>query len=405
MVARDTYLNQILAFKDQPLIKIITGIRRCGKSSVLLLLREHLLGQGVSENRIISINFERFEFAELTDAAKLYQFIKERIQSKEKHYLLIDEIQEVSHWEKCVNALVVEFDIDIYITGSNSHMLSSELATYLAGRYVEIPIYTLSFKEYLSFALHYKEIKPEDTHKLFVNYLREGGFPIIHTNVYSEESVYKIVYDIYSSIILRDTIQRYKIREVELLERVIRFVFDNTGNTFSGKNVADYFKSQARKIDINTVYNYLYALEGAFILHRVSRYDIKGKELLKTQEKFYMSDVSLLYATMGFKDRLLSGVLENMVFLELKRRGYKVYVGKFDNKEIDFIAEKAERKMYVQVAYKLESEQTVDREFSVLLSINDQYPKFVVTMDEMWRESIQGVKHQHIADFLLDDSY
>lgn len=405
MLERNTYLNQLLAFKDQPLIKIITGIRRCGKSSVLLLLKEHLLANGIDENQIISINFERFEFAELTDAAKLYQFIKERIQSIEKHYLLIDEIQEVSHWEKCVNALVVEFDMDIYITGSNSHMLSSELATYLAGRYVEIPIYTLSFKEYLSFALHYKGFKSDDTRKLFINYLREGGFPVIHTNIYSEESVYKIVYDIYSSIILRDTIQRYKIREVELLERVIRFVFDNTGNTFSGKNVADYFKSQARKIDINTVYNYLYALEGAFILHRVSRYDIKGKELLKTQEKFYMSDVSLLYATMGYKDRLLSGVLENMVFLELKRRGYKVYIGKFDNKEVDFIAEKAERKMYVQVAYKLESEQTVEREFSVLLSINDQFPKFVVTMDEMWRESIQGVKHQHIADFLLDDSY
>lgn len=372
---------------------------------MLLLLRDHLIHKGIAEERIIVINFESFEFADLTDASTLYKYVRERIQSKEKHYLLIDEIQEVSNWEKCVNSLVVEFDIDIYITGSNSHLLSSELSTYLAGRYIEIPVYTLSFKEYLSFARHYKEIRSDDTHKLFVNYLREGGFPVIHTTTYPEESMYKIIFDIYSSIILRDTLQRYKIRDVELLERVIRFVFDNTGNTFSGKNVADYFKSQARKIDINTVYNYLYALEGAFILHRVSRYDIKGKELLKTQEKFYLSDVSLLYATMGYKDRLLSGVLENIVFLELKRRGYKVFIGKTDTKAVDFIAEKADRKMYIQVAYKLESEQTVEREFSVLLSINDQYPKYVVTMDELWRGSVQGVNHIHIADFLLDNSY
>ena len=405
MLARDLYLNQLLSFKDQPFIKIITGIRRCGKSSVLLLLREYLLKQGVDSDRIIAINFERFEFAGLTEAPNLYAYIKERILTREKYYLLIDEIQEVSNWEKCVNSLAVECEIDIYITGSNSHLLSSELATYLAGRYVEIPVFTLSFSEYLSFASHYKGFKPDDIRKLFNNYFREGGFPLVHTTMYNEESIYKIIYDIYSSIILRDTIQRYKIRDVELLERVIRFVFDNTGNTFSGKNVADYFKSQSRKIDINTVYNYLYALEGAFILHRVSRYDIKGKELLKTQEKFYMGDVSLLYATMGFKDRILSGVLENIVFLELKRRAYKVYIGKFDTKEIDFIAEKSDKRIYVQVAYKLDSEQTVEREFSVLLSINDQYPKYVVTMDDVWRESVKGVIHAHIADFLLDDSY
>jgi predicted AAA+ superfamily ATPase len=405
MLARDLYLNQLLSFKDQPFIKIITGIRRCGKSSVLLLLREYLLKQGVDSDRIIAINFERFEFAGLTEAPNLYAYIKERILTREKYYLLIDEIQEVSNWEKCVNSLAVECEIDIYITGSNSHLLSSELATYLAGRYVEIPVFTLSFSEYLSFASHYKGFKPDDIRKLFNNYFREGGFPVVHTTMYNEESIYKIIYDIYSSIILRDTIQRYKIRDVELLERVIRFVFDNTGNTFSGKNVADYFKSQSRKIDINTVYNYLYALEGAFILHRVSRYDIKGKELLKTQEKFYMGDVSLLYATMGFKDRILSGVLENIVFLELKRRAYKVYIGKFDTKEIDFIAEKSDKRIYVQVAYKLDSEQTVEREFSVLLSINDQYPKYVVTMDDVWRESVKGVIHAYIADFLLDDSY
>ncbi len=405
MIARESYLQKILGFKDRPLIKIITGIRRCGKSTILSLLKENLLLNGVSTKQIIAINFESFAFAELTDSQKLYVYISKQIKPNQKYYLLIDEVQEVINWEKCINSLLVDFDIDIYITGSNSHLLSSELATYLAGRYVEIPIYTLSFSEYLNFNSHYKTNNTDDLRKLFQNYLRHGGFPIVHISSYSIESMYKIIYDIYSSIILRDTIQRYKIRDVELLERVVKFVFDNIGNTFSGKNVADYFKSQFRKIDINTVYNYLYALEGAFILHRVARYDIKGKELLKTQEKFYMSDVSLLYATMGYKDRLISGVLENIVFLELKRRGYDVFIGKLDTKEVDFIAQKADAKIYIQVAYKLENPETIEREFSVLLAINDQYPKYVVTMDDFWNESIQGVQHIYIADFLLDNSY
>ena len=207
-----------------------------------------------------------------------------------------------------------------------------------------------------------------------------------------------------SSVILRDTVQRYKIRDIELLERVIRYAFDNIGNTFSGKNVADYFKSQQRKIDVNTVYNYLNALEGAFIFYRVPRYDIKGKEILKTQEKFYASDISIIYATMGFRDRMISGILENMVFLELKRRGYNVYVGKLDTTEIDFVAEKRNEKIYVQVAYKLENQETVNREFGNLLAVDDQYPKYVVTMDEFWKDNIQGVEHIHITDFLLKNA-
>jgi hypothetical protein len=230
-----------------------------------------------------------------------------------------------------------------------------------------------------------------------------GGFPVIHTVDYEVETAYKVVRDIYSSVILRDTIQRYKIRDIELLERVIRYAFDNIGNTFSGKNVADYFKSQQRKIDINTVYNYLNALEGAFVLYRVPRYDIKGKEILKTQEKFYASDVSLIYATMGYKDRIIAGILENIVFLELKRRGYSVFIGKLDDKEIDFVAEKANEKIYIQVAYKLENTQTINREFKPLIEIKDQYPKYVVTMDDFWKDSIDGVKHLYITDFLLSE--
>lgn len=403
MILRPGYLEEIKPFINKPQIKIITGIRRSGKSTVLRLLKEELFAKGIKQEQIIAINFESFTYSELLEAPKLYQFIKAEIKTKQKYYLLLDEIQEVKEWEKAVNSFLVDFDVDIYLTGSNSHLLSSELATYLAGRYVEIPVYTLSYKEFLDFREHYFS-KEENSENLFLLYLRKGGFPVIHTANYPEDSAYKVVYDIYSSVILRDTVQRYKIRDVELLERVIKYAFDNIGNTFSGKNVADYFKSQQRKVDVNTVYNYLNALEGAFILYRVPRYDIKGKEILKTQEKFYVSDISLIYATMGNRDRMIAGILENMVFLELKRRGYKVYIGKLDSNEIDFVAEKKGNKVYIQVAYKLENEQTVDREFGNLLAIKDQYPKYVVTMDEFWKDSIEGIKHLYISDFLLTEN-
>lgn len=403
MILRPVYLEEIKPFINKPQIKIITGIRRSGKSTVLRLLKEELFAKGIKQEQIIAINFESFTYSELLEAPKLYQFIKAEIKTNQKYYLLLDEIQEVKEWEKAVNSFLVDFDVDIYITGSNSHLLSSELATYLAGRYVEIPVYTLSYKEFLDFREHYFS-KEENSENLFLLYLRKGGFPVIHTANYPEDSAYKVVYDIYSSVILRDTVQRYKIRDVELLERVIKYAFDNIGNTFSGKNVADYFKSQQRKVDVNTVYNYLNALEGAFILYRVPRYDIKGKEILKTQEKFYVSDISLIYATMGNRDRMIAGILENMVFLELKRRGYKVYIGKLDSNEIDFVAEKKGNKVYIQVAYKLENEQTVDREFGNLLAVDDQYPKYVVTMDEFWKDSIEGVKHLYISDFLLTEN-
>lgn len=402
MISRPIYTEQIKNFINKPQIKIITGIRRSGKSTVLKLIKHTLLNSGISEAQIILVNFESFAFSEFTTAQKLYQFIKENIRQDQKSYLLLDEIQEVDGWEKAVNAFMADFDVDIYITGSNSHLLSSELSTYLAGRYVEIPVFTLSFREFLDFRKHYF---PEEETKIspFASYLRKGGFPVIHTVNYDEETAYKVIRDIYSSVILRDSVQRYKIRDVELLERVIRYAFDNIGNTFSGKNVADYFKNQQRKSDINTIYNYLHAFEAAFIMYRVSRYDIKGKEILKTQEKFYASDVSLVYATMGYRDRMISGILENIVFLELKRRRYQVYIGKLDNKEIDFLAEKPGEKVYIQVAYKLESNQTVEREFAPLLAVEDHYPKYVVTMDDFWKDSIDGVRHLYITDFLLSE--
>lgn len=404
MIERKAYLNELMTFKDKQLVKVLTGIRRSGKSTVMKLFKNELLKKGVRKEQIIHINLESFNYIHLTNASALYLFIKDNIKDSRKHYLLLDEIQEVTDWEKAVNALMVDFDVDIYLTGSNSHLLSSELATYIAGRYIEIPIFTLSFSEYIHFRAHYFN-EEKNTTKQFLNYIEGGGFPVIHSSDYSLESAYKIVFDIYSSVILRDTVQRYKIRDTELLERIIKFVFDNIGNTFSGKNVADYFKSQQRKIDINTVYNYLNALEGAFILYKVPRYDMRGKEVLKTQEKHYLSDVSLLYATMGFKTSMIAQLLENIVFLELKRRGFKVYIGKIGQKEIDFIAQRKGEKIYIQVAYKIESQATAEREFYTLSKIKDQYPKYVITMDDFWKENLYGVKHMHIKDFLLVEQF
>jgi predicted AAA+ superfamily ATPase len=404
MIQRTLYIDKIKAFIDKPFIKVISGIRRSGKSSILLLLKNEILQKGVDEQQILFINFESFNFADIKTGEQLYTYVKERIVPGKRQYILLDEIQEVTAWEKAVNSFMLDFDVDLYITGSNSHLLSSELATFLAGRYVEFQIQTLTFRECLSFNTELQNSTKSKLEK-FDYFLRIGGFPVLHTSNYSLESAYKIVYDIYSSAILRDTVQRYKIRDVELLERIVKYVFDNIGNSFSAKNIADYFKSQQRKIDLNTVYNYLNALESAFIIHRIQRYDVKGKELLKTQEKYFVSDPALVYAVMGYKDRMISGILENIVLLELLSRDYDVAVGKVGTKEIDFIASKGNAKFYIQVAYMLPEPATVEREFTPLLELKDHYPKYVVTMDPLWIDSIEGVKHIHIADFLLMESY
>lgn len=405
MIKRVLYINQLIPFIDKPIIKVITGIRRSGKSIILKLIKDELLERGIEAHQIIYLNFESMENSDIDDAVKLYQYIRERIDNQKRSYILLDEIQEVTSWEKAVNSFLADFNVDIYITGSNSRLLSSELSTYLAGRYVEIHLFTLSFTEYLNFKAirtGESELSPKTE---FESFLRTGGFPVLHIAEYPIESAYRIVYDIYSSAILRDTIQRNKIRDVELLERVVKFVLDNIGNKFSAKNVADYFKSQQRKIDLNTVYNYLASLEDAFIIERIPRYDLAGKEILKTFEKYFAGDQAIIYAVMGFKDRMIGGVLENIVMLELKRRGFRVFTGKWGDREVDFVAEKNENRIYVQVAYKMAGQSTIDREFAPLLEIKDNHPKFVVTMDEFWKDNIEGIKHMHIADFLLMESW
>ena len=398
-------MKQIRPFMNCPFVKVIAGIRRCGKSVVLQLIAEELERRGIAREHIIYMNFESFEWMDITDAKALYLYIKDQVTKTDgKTYILLDEIQEVKDWEKAVNSFMVDWDVDVYVTGSNSRLLSSELSTYLAGRYVCFHIMPLSFNEYLLFHginSDSKEVWREE----FQKYLRMGGFPAVHTGNYCNEAIYKLVYDIYSSVILRDTVQRHGIRNVELLERIVRFVFDNIGNRLNAKNIADYFKSQQRKVDINTVYNYLDALQGAFILQRVPRYDIKGKELLQTNEKYFVSDLSLIYAVMGYKDRMIAGALENIVYWEMRRRGYDTFIGKQDNREVDFVGIRRDEKIYVQVTYRMVSDATVEREFSPLLAISDHYPKFVVSMDDVWQDNIEGVRHRHIADFLTDKNW
>lgn len=403
MIKRELYLDKIRPFINKPMIKVITGMRRTGKSAILEMLREEFIELGVDIKNIIFINFESMKYSYIENAKILYKEISKLINNDKKYYLFLDEIQEVKEWEKAVNSFLVDYDIDIYITGSNSKLLSSELATYIAGRYIEIPVYPLSFKEHLNFKKELEGIENLSLEKELHHYIRLGGFPVVHISEYSPDDAYTIIYDIYSSIVLRDIIQRNGIRNIELLDRIVKFIFDNIGNTFSAKKIADYFKNQQRKVDLNTIYNYLTMLDAAFIIQKVSRYDIKGKEILQTNEKFFLGDPSLKYAVMGYKDRDIAGILENIVYLELKRRGYNVFIGKLYDKEIDFIGERKNEKIYIQVAYKLSSEETVEREFAPLLSLKDHYPKYVITMDEFFQDNIEGVKHIQLLNFLIED--
>jgi len=318
--------------------------------------------------------------------------------TKSKIYLFFDEVQLVEKWEEAINSFLVDLDADIYITGSNSNMLSSELSTLLTGRYVQFRLYPLSFNEMIGF--QNKLDNEYDKVSLGWKYIRQGGFPAIHIANYDEDTSYMIINDIYDSIVLRDVVQRYGIRNVELLNRIMKYIMDNVGNTFSAKSISDYFKSQYRKVDITTVYNYIDALVSSYIIEKVNRFDVHGKEILKTQEKFYLADQGIQHAVFGYRDRNISGVLENIVYNELVRRGYSVFIGKIKDKEIDFIAEKKNEKLYVQVTYKMESEKTIMREFEPLLMIRDHYPKYVVSMDEVFDDNIEGVKHVNLIEFI-----
>lgn len=404
MIKRDNYINEIKKFMNKPIVKVITGMRRSGKSIILKLLSQELIENGVEKKNIIEINFESLMFSELTEFKKLYTYIMEKAQELQgKIYIFLDEIQEVEHWEKAINSLMVDLDCDIYITGSNANLLSSELATYIAGRYVEIKVYPLSFKEYIEFAKVENPSQTLSNEEYFEQYLKFGGLPAIHNFDYDKDTIYQYLEDIYNSVLLKDVIARNGIRDIELLERIVLYVLDNIGNTFSAKNISDFLKSQGRKLSRETVYNYLKALENAYIISRVQRYDIKGKSILETQEKFYLTDLGLRHTKLGYRANDIAGYLENIIYLELLRRKYTVNIGKLGTKEIDFIGTLRDEKLYIQVTYLLASPETIEREFSPLKSVQDNYPKYVLSMDNLENYNIDGIIREKIIDFLLNE--
>ena len=403
MIERPLYLNKIMPFVDTPFVKILTGVRRCGKSTILKMIQKKLKKEHhITDEQILSYRFDSMEYEDMT-SKELYQELKTKILNTKKTYLFLDEIQEINGWEKVVNTLASDYDVDIYITGSNSRMMSSEISTYLTGRYVTFHIYTLSFDEYLTFKKSYSTIY--DIKQEFNQYVRLGGFPATHLQEYSQDEVYTIVRDIYNSTIFSDIVRRNQVKKIDQLERVVKYTFNNVGNTFSAKSISNYLKSEQRKIDNETVYRYLEKLQKAYILHRCSRYDLQGKSILKTQEKFYLADISLRYAVLGYTIDSVASSLENIVYLELKRRGYDVCIGKYKDKEIDFVATKQNEKIYVQVTQEIKSEKTQKREYEQLLEIKDNYPKYVVLTDDFAGGNYQGIKTMHITDFLLSKEY
>ena len=403
MINRPIYVDKIMAYTDTPFVKILTGIRRCGKSTILKMLIDEMKKRGVHDEQILHYNFDSLEYEDIKTAKALFAYLKQHLFSSGKTYLFLDEIQEVKSWEKVVNSLIADYDVDIYVTGSNSRMMSSEISTYLTGRYISFRIYPLSFAEYLIFRKKYAEVL--DTHAELANYLRLGGFPAVHLQNHTPDEVYTIVRDIYNSTIFTDIVRRNQIRKVDQLERIVKFTFDNVGRTFSAASISKYLKSENRTIDNETVYNYLSKLESAYILHRCSRFDVQGKEVLKTQEKFYLADTALRYSVLGYSADSTAAMLENAVYLELKRRGYDVYVGKLDNAEIDFIATRQENKLYIQVTQEIGSPETERREYGRLLDIRDNYPKYVLRTDAFAGGNHEGIKTVHVADFLLSDEY
>lgn len=403
LIYRPMYVDRIMAYVDTPFVKILTGVRRCGKSTILKMIMEKLeTERSIPEDRIVSYRYDSMEYEDMT-AKQMYDQLKERLSPDGKTYLFLDEVQEIKGWEKVVNSLSSDFDVDLYITGSNSRMMSSEISTYLTGRYISFRIFTLSFGEYLMFKEKYATISNPKTE--LANYVRLGGFPATHLQAYSQDEIYTIVRDIYNSTIFSDIVKRNQIRKIDQLERVVKYTFNNVGNTFSAKSISDYLKSERRALDNETVYSYLEKLEKAYLLHRCSRYDLQGKEILKTQEKFYLADVSLRYSVLGYNADSVASSLENIVYLELCRRGYTVNIGKTSDGEIDFVAVRQNEKIYVQVTQEIRSEKTEKREYDRLLEIHDNYPKYVLTTDEFAGGNYEGIKTMHIADFLLSSEY
>lgn len=399
MILRPDYVENIKKFIDIPLVKILAGVRRCGKSTILEMIKNELiLNRNISEENIITRNYNEVTYDNMT-FKEMYEDLIKEFENDNKYYLFLDELQEINGWEKVVNNIFEKYNVDIYVTGSNSKLMSSEISTYLSGRYISIPIYTLSFKEYLSF----KNKLNDNLNESFNEYLQYGGFPIIAINNYETSSAYQIVDGIYSAVVSRDISKRHRIRNVDLFDRVVKYIIENVGKTFSANSIVKFLKNEHRTLSIETIYNYLKWLTEAFIIYPCSRYDIQGKSVLKTQEKYYLSDIAFKYSKFGFNSSMVAPMLENIIYLEMKRRGYEVYIGKNEAKEIDFIGVRRDEKIYIQVCRNLPENSS--REIDNLMEIKDHYHKYVVTNDSLAKGNINGIEIVNIATFLLNENW
>ena len=399
MIIRKKYLNMLIDAKDTEFIKVITGVRRSGKSTLLLMFKDYLLNNNIDEKNIIHINFESAIYDEITNYKELYQYIKNKI-SKDKNYILLDEVQNVDKWEKAINAIKVDFNVDIYITGSNAYLLSSELATLLSGRYIEIKMYTLSFQEYLEFN-NYDNTNLEDK---FYEYLKYGGLPAITHIKDKDDLVMTYLNDIYNTIVKKDIIERNGIKDIALLENIIKYIASNIGNQISANKISDYLNSNKimDKTNHQTIDNYLKMLENAFIVYKADRSDIKNKSILKTLGKYYITDLGIRNIILGFRNIDEGHLLENIVYLELLRRGYKVNIGKTLDYEVDFVAENVNEIKYYQVSQSIKDDKVRERELRSLESITDNYEKIILTMDKTINKDYNGIKVINIIDFLLN---
>lgn len=405
LIDRDYYFQKIKNYLGNPVIKVITGMRRSGKSFFLKEIIQELKKKKIASKNIIYIDKESTEFDLIRDYRDLDQYIQQKFsdECESPRYVLVDEIQEINGWEKCIRSIAKQEQAEIFITGSNAYLLSSELATYISGRYIEFPIYPLSFREFIKFREVSTKSSVKNLEDEFQLYIKFGGLPGLHNSSLDESISYPYISSILNTVILKDIIARNQIREYASFENILKFVFDNIGSTFSAKSISDYLKSQNIKVTVETIQNYLSFLEAAYVIYKARRYDLQGKRHLEIHEKYYLADLGLRHALLGYKSSDINDYLENIVYIELKRRGYEVSIGKIGTLEIDFIATKATEKLYVQVTYLLASEEVAEREFKPLQKIKDNYPKYVFSMDKFYGEMFEGIRRLNIIDWLMND--
>lgn len=396
MIERKEYVESLIGFKDKHIIKIITGIRRCGKSTLLEIFQQYLLNSGIEASQIIYINFEDYDNRHLCSPDALHAYVKEHMAVNKKTYVFLDEVQNVSEFQRVVDSLYVKKNFDIYLTGSNAYMLSGELATLLSGRYVEIEMLPLSFKEYVDFTGDVRELQ-----RKYISYQENSSFPYALELNGNQKQIYEYLRGIYSTVVLKDVVGRYKITDTMMLESIIRFIFDNIGNQLSTKSISNSLNSEGRKIDVKTLEKYLQALMDSYIIYQAKRYNIKGKQYLKTLEKYYVVDIGMRYMLLGKKGTDIGHILENIVYLELLRRGYQVYIGKIDELEVDFVAMNQNGINYFQVAATVREQTTLQRELAPLKKIPDNYPKYILTLDDDPEGDYDGIRRINVLDWFI----